>query len=707
MEINLVENALLDKVIRESAEAQQRVYRGPRYNERVNTIYDVITQMVKEEGLVIYGGMAIERLVKNCDAASVAAKGKGKEAQGTRHTEDPRGFKDIEFYSSSPLTDSVELCNRLYALKDEETNKCVFESIRCDTAHHKESYTFFVDYEVVANVTYAPKRFMKHMPTVLIEGVRYTHPIMIFTDMLRVYNDLLRSSHLLKKCYSREMLLRKFVSDDLDPTQFKQHFEQIQSKAFQDALAGSEGPAPVAQVPRVVVNIRRRLFRMMSVLTRATDSPKSRKISGNGGDGIPKCVPVPQETVLTGMSALAYYLKAVDSNLARQVPVKDRGELEYISIDILSTFKALATRLQDVCTDLRLRLEDFSFDEYRPFFQYYGHRVRFKYNGIPVLTLYSSNNHCLPYRVFDGLKVATHEFLMMQFNQLAIRAFVEKNEPQRDAYVYLCSFLRMAQRIYLESNHLNKFDDHAFQEKVVNSFGSTSSQHMEYYRFRERLAFKEDWNGRQESHYVPFSYSPKREYMPREAVHQRLPFNDASGDLVRREASSFIRKGLKKETKTVELQDKSARLHRAIASLLASSPLEPSAEEAPPASKSRTPPGRHRGRSPATITAPATAIATGGGEPRGQLPYFSPPSPRLRRAETGPPYPPGYRGGLYGPGGIPGTGAHERARGGSTHGGSVFLLGRGYGWNMPTKPPQEEKRESRASEDDYEVAREA
>ena len=27
----------------------------------------------------------------------------------------------------------------------------------------------------------------------------------VFTDILRVYNDLLRCSHLLKKCYSREV----------------------------------------------------------------------------------------------------------------------------------------------------------------------------------------------------------------------------------------------------------------------------------------------------------------------------------------------------------------------------------------------------------------------------------------------------------------------------------------------------------------------
>lgn len=94
----------------------------------------------------------------------------------------------------------------------------------------------------------------------------------------------------------------------------------------------------------------------------------------------------------------------------------------------------------------------------------------------------------------------------------------------------------MAQQMYLRQNHVNKFDAHIFQEKVlfldssipeiqivyqfsasvpvlfllhvecvlqvVNTFGQTKSQHTEYYRFRERLLLKEPQNEDDLNHYV-------------------------------------------------------------------------------------------------------------------------------------------------------------------------------------------------------------
>lgn len=40
---------------------------------------------------------------------------------------------------------------------------------------------------------------------VQLDGIRYAHPIMIHTDILRIYNDLVRSGFLLKKQYVREV----------------------------------------------------------------------------------------------------------------------------------------------------------------------------------------------------------------------------------------------------------------------------------------------------------------------------------------------------------------------------------------------------------------------------------------------------------------------------------------------------------------------
>jgi hypothetical protein len=156
----------------------------------------MIIDFIKEKKRVIYGGTAYNELVK------------AKSSRDRIYTEKEETIKDIEFYSPEPVQDMIELCDYL---------RNEFEYVSAREAQHQETFTVFVQFENLCDITYMPKHIYNNMPKVDIQNMMYTHPLFILVDILRQYNDPLTSYWRLKdKTFSRATILLKHYPLKLD-----------------------------------------------------------------------------------------------------------------------------------------------------------------------------------------------------------------------------------------------------------------------------------------------------------------------------------------------------------------------------------------------------------------------------------------------------------------------------------------------------------
>lgn len=155
-----------------------------------------IIQFIKDKKRVIYGGTAYNELIK------------AKNMKDRIYSEKEETMKDVEFYSPEPVQDMIELCD--YLRND-------FEYVTGSEAQHDETFTIFVQFEGLCDITYMPKHIYNNMPKVEIHNMFYSHPLFILVDILRQYNDPLTSYWRLKdKTFSRATMLLKHYPLNLD-----------------------------------------------------------------------------------------------------------------------------------------------------------------------------------------------------------------------------------------------------------------------------------------------------------------------------------------------------------------------------------------------------------------------------------------------------------------------------------------------------------
>lgn len=150
-------------------------------------IYDIVKQFVKNKKRKIYGGFAVNALVK--------AKNK-KEA-----FYDDQTINDIEFYSPEPVKDLIELCNILF-------DKGI-PYVSGAEAQHKETYTAFAQYVNFCDISYVPRAIYNRIPFIELDGLMYTHPKFIYIDHYRIFNNPVTSSRVFEKTFPRFYVLQK------------------------------------------------------------------------------------------------------------------------------------------------------------------------------------------------------------------------------------------------------------------------------------------------------------------------------------------------------------------------------------------------------------------------------------------------------------------------------------------------------------------
>lgn len=175
--------------IMEKVEEQKYIMLEPT-KEEMQQIHKIILDFVKENKRKIYGGFALDLLIKEKVPVDVIYK--------------PGYVSDIDFYSPRPIVDLMKLCNIL-------TEKG-FKSVIGREAQHQETYNITVNYLTYCDISYVPKNIYDRMPYKETDGYMLIHPHFMWIDYLRMFSDPLISYWRMNndiKSFRRFYLLQK------------------------------------------------------------------------------------------------------------------------------------------------------------------------------------------------------------------------------------------------------------------------------------------------------------------------------------------------------------------------------------------------------------------------------------------------------------------------------------------------------------------
>ena len=159
----------------------------PNFNEQTG-IMNIIKKYIKQKKRKIYGGFAINELIKQ------------KNKDDAFYKEDEQ-VADIDFYSTDPIGDLHALCNLIF--------NAGYKNLQGREADHPETYSIFINRINYVDITYTPKNIYNTIPFIDINGMYMTHPSFIKIDYYRMFSDPIVSYWRIEKTYTRFALLDK------------------------------------------------------------------------------------------------------------------------------------------------------------------------------------------------------------------------------------------------------------------------------------------------------------------------------------------------------------------------------------------------------------------------------------------------------------------------------------------------------------------
>jgi hypothetical protein len=395
------------------------VIKANNYEPTIKECFSIkkdIINFVKSNKRIIYGGTAWDELIKNKDSNDKIYN--------------DNECNDVEFYSPKPVDDIVKLCKIL-------NNKYKF--VRAQEAQHPETYTIFVNFKAMCDITYMPSPIFYNIKKQTIKGIEYIHPSVILIDILRQYNDPINSYWRLKdkKVFFRANKILKHYPLQLENEKIKNN-KNINKEIVEYVFLN-------------IKNINSLVFLIPSFYL----NPNSDKIRFDD-----------------------YFIVFTDNFI-------NDSKLIY---SIVLKYFSEKNILDNVDTLLKI-------DQYVPFYQYWDQRIIFKYNDIPFLIIQGHNQICIPYHevhvnknkiekiIFGNLKNSNKE----KFNLIKLGTFImvlnyyivnyhynyiynKENCKSIDIIIYN---LLETRNKYLENNKLTVIDKSPFQEFIIECYGKT------------------------------------------------------------------------------------------------------------------------------------------------------------------------------------------------------------------------------------------
>jgi hypothetical protein len=179
--------------------------------------YKIVEKFLRETGLKIYGGTAINYYMPENE--------KFYDALDT---------PDYDFYSYDPWNHAVQLSDLFY--------KNGFNYVEARAGIHKGTYKVLVDLWPVADITYMPRREFEKMETTVFNGIHVVFPFKLLEAMYKEISDPYGNASRWPKVIYREKLLQKWAnplakkfrcSKDLFVTRVNENMDPIVRKLLE------------------------------------------------------------------------------------------------------------------------------------------------------------------------------------------------------------------------------------------------------------------------------------------------------------------------------------------------------------------------------------------------------------------------------------------------------------------------------------------
>jgi hypothetical protein len=441
---------------------------------------DIVMATLRDRGRKVCGGVSMDEHIRLRGQAGI-------------YPRDGAFVADIDAYSPDPVSDVIEICNRLYRA-----------GIPCEAreAQHIETYTVIADTWRCCDISYVHRAAFNRIPcTTLPDGVAYVAPAYMVIDYLRILNDPLGSYWRWDRAVPRFLKLL--------------------------AAYPLERPRRTVDVPAA-----------------------ARQWLGDppGRDAVLAFLAGRQSVVVTGVAAYLFLAScrasvAAPDRDARSVADACEGvPLEVVSVD------AFEQDARDLYGVLAARHADLTYHEYHPFCDYVGRRGHFlagkrlvarvfesRYKAVPFMSarLSASGGPEATTQVATFAGIALHA-MAMRFrarveSQFEDRAHFEAKTQLGNMYDALVGDMYRMRQEYLAAAGKTLFDDTPFKEFVIPTAGEALSNHRVHQLLYDARLRKYNLRG--------FKYAPSPMHLMGECKYTFM--NTSGNEIQRREDCLF------------------------------------------------------------------------------------------------------------------------------------------------------------------------
>ena len=397
----------LDDIIDSIEEKKLEIFE-PTKKEIMGT-NKIVMDYIREKKRKIYGGYAQNKAIEIKNPKDVFYG--------------PNKIPDIDFYSPEPLQDLIEISDRLY--------KEGYKFIEGKEAQHKETYSIFVNFNNVADISYVPRNIYNKIPFIEVDGIHYTNPSFMYIDLYRMMTEpYFSASFRWKKIFPRLHKLQKYYP-----------FNKVTKKLPDAYKIDDKHKKIVEDINKTIIDY----------------------ITNN------------DSFIVVGQYAYNIYLKESgilkDKNLSKNYKEIEIPFMQLISTHYIKDTATIILMLKDKYGDSKI-----TFTEFYPLWMFTGYNTVIYYEDTPILHITSHNDRCTPYQKInlnknDVIYIGSYDFVLLMNLIAGLRARVNNLEEKSHYHNIMTSHLVEMRNYYLKNNNKHLLDDTLFQSFVVKCLG--------------------------------------------------------------------------------------------------------------------------------------------------------------------------------------------------------------------------------------------
>lgn len=418
-----------------------------------NMVFDFLRASKRK----IYGGFAANKLItiKNPEDAFYDVENE---------------IADIDFYSPEPVEDIIKLSNLFFDKG--------FKNIEGKQAQHEETYTVFVEFIKVADISYVPKSVYHRITFVEINGLNYVSPSFIMIDMYRILTDPLTSGlQRWEKTFPRIFKLQK-------------HYP------FNKATA---------KLPNIYKNKYPNDDGINKIMKTTFDFIKNNK-----------------SVILYGDYAYNCFLNASGITKSKDHAIFQPLEImkyEMVSTNYREDAKALIKLVKEKHPDLA---DYITISEFYPFWTLTGYSCEINYKDYPFVNITHYNRRCVPTKHANNVQIGSFDYTFLMNLIYTLKYRVQKDNDNYQYRNIMTSHLIAMRNYYFKTSKKNFLDDTLFQEFIVECTGETIEPRREAF-----LLIKEK---KDKKKLIKWSYSPEKMRSEPTSLYK---FANTSGNIIR------------------------------------------------------------------------------------------------------------------------------------------------------------------------------